>query len=123
MPIAQAIAIAPTGTRWARLPRRRPATAVNRNPKSGSAMISGIRPSNIRRSRLRRRAPPPALTRSLAHHVVLVDERCMAVPIDRDDDRQPDRRLGCRDGDDDEGDDRSARPELLVERAERDDRE
>src|SRR3954465_1055645 len=107
MPIAQAIATAPTGTRWARFPSRRPATAVNRKPNSGRAMISGTSVSNISGAR-----------RSLAHRVVFVDEWRLRVAVDGDHDRQPDRRLRGRDGHDEEDDYGSAHPELDIDRAE-----
>src|SRR6185503_16708407 len=111
IPIAHAIPTAQTGTRWARFPSRRPTTAVNRKPNRGRAMISGTSRSNI--------------SRSLAHRVVLVDQRRLLVAVDRDDDREADRRLGGGDGHDHEGDDRTVEPELRSRREgrERDDRE
>src|SRR6476659_1072953 len=110
IPISQATKIAPTGTTWARFPRRRPTSAVNRKPSSGRAMIAGIRVSNIS-------------GRSLPHRVVLVDERRLLAAVDRDDDRQTDGRIGGGDGHHEEGDHGAAGPETRHERAERDDRE
>src|SRR3954447_26096216 len=112
MPISQAIAMAPTGTRCARLSRRRPKTAVNRKPNSGRAMISGTSESNIRRPRGGVGAQGPRGQRSLAHRVVLVDERGLPVPVDRDGDRQADRRLGRGDGHYEEGEHRTPDAEL-----------
>src|SRR6476620_3646948 len=100
--MSQARKIAPTGTTWARFPRRRPTAAVNRKPSSGRAMIAGIRTSNI--------SGP-----SLPHRVVFVDERRLLVAVDRDDDRQADRRLGGGDADDEQGDDRSGDAEARDE--------
>src|SRR6185503_15223265 len=109
IPIAHAIPTAQTGTRWARFPSRRPTTAVNRKPNRGRAMISGTSRSNI--------------SRSLAHRVVLVDQRRLLVAVDRDHDRQADRRLGRGHGHDEERDHGAAGAKRRDERAERDDRE
>src|SRR6478672_4972636 len=108
---SQAITTTPTGTMWACLSRRRPMAAETRNPIIGSTTLAGISRSTIRPGR------------SLAHRVVLVDQRRPLVPEDRDDDREADGRLGRRDGHDHERDHRARRRELLVERSERDDRE
>src|SRR5262245_18991130 len=105
---AQATMTAPTGIRWARLPSRRPTTAVIRNPISGRNRTAWIRPSISRGS--------------LAHRVVLVDERRPLVAEDRDDDREADGRLGGGDGHDHERDHGAVRAERRHERAERDDR-
>src|SRR5688572_19383178 len=110
IPMAQARTTTPTGTRCARLPSRRPNAAVKTKPASGSSAISGIRTSKL--------IGRP----SLAHRVVLVDERRAAVAEDRDDDREADGRLGRRDGHDHESDHRAVDREALHERTERDDR-
>src|SRR5215208_2057154 len=108
--MAQATNTSPTGIRWALLPGRRPITAVMTNPASGRSAMSGIRRSSIR-------------TRSLAHPVVLVDERGALVAVDRDDDRESDGCLGRGNGHDHERDHGSRAPKARHERPERDDRE
>src|SRR6185503_10722772 len=108
---SQTITMIPTGTMWACLSSRRPMRAVTRKPIIGRTTIAGIRRSTIRPGR------------SLAHRVVLVDERRPLVAEDRDDDREPDGRLGRRDGHDHQRDHGARGGELRVERAERDDRE
>src|ERR671921_383228 len=108
IPIAQARTTTPTGTRWARLPSRRPNAAVKTKPPSGSRAISGIMTSKL--------IGRPSLT----HRVVFVDERCPAVAEDRDDDREADRRLGRGDRHDHESDDRAVDREALHECTERD---
>src|SRR4029079_12581262 len=60
---------------------------------------------------------------SLAYRVVFVDERGLLVAVDRDDDREADRRLGRGDADDHQGDDRALDGETGHERPERDDRQ
>ncbi len=69
---------------------RRPNSAVNANPRMGISRMRGISVSYIVR------LPP--------HRVVLVDERRLAVAVDRDHDRQPDRGLGRRGCDHDQRD-------------------
>src|SRR6476620_3594761 len=69
---------ATTGIVDARLPSRRPNSAVNANPARGRAGMSWIRVSIGPRSQL-----------SLAQRVVLVDKRRATVPVDGDHDREP----------------------------------
>src|SRR5262245_59901868 len=101
----------PTGTMGACLSRRRPTSAVIRKPIIGSTTIAGISRSNI------------SAGRSLAHRVVLVDERRPLVAEDRDDDRKADRGLRGGDRHHHQRDHRAGRVELLREGPERDDRE
>src|SRR6476646_4705796 len=101
---------APTGAQNASRPSRRPIVAVTMNPASGRAMMRTTRACNM----VTRRA-------SSAHRVVLVDERRLAVAEDRDDDRQPDRRLGRGYRHDQQRDHRAVALQLRDERAERDD--
>src|SRR5258706_3009248 len=103
---------APTGTQNASSPRRRPTTAVTRNPASGSAMMRTTRSC----TRLTQLA-------SSAHGVVLVDERRLAVAEDGDDDREADGRLGGGDGHDHQRDHRAVTLQIGDERAERHDAE
>ena len=91
--------------------RRRPNSAVKAKPRMGRSGISG---TSVSYGIVR--AP-------LTHRVVLVDERRLLVPVDRDHDREAHRRLCRRCRHDDQRDGARLRGEPRDECAKRDERE
>src|ERR1035437_7856054 len=84
-------------------PISRPSSPVMAKPASGSSGMSGIK----------------KVIALVPHAVVFVHEGRLLVAEDGDDDRQAYRRLGRRDGDDEQGDDRGVDPQRSHERTER----
>src|SRR6185312_7543737 len=93
--MTHATKMTPTGTQWPPLPSRRPTSAVNRKPAIGRTSSSGRSASTF--------------IALLTHRVVLVDQRCLLVAVDGDDDGKPDGRLSRRDGHDHQREDGSLR--------------